>query len=137
MAKQVFINLCVKDLSASKKFFEAMGFTFNPQFTDENAACLVIEDGYSYAMLLTQPHFKRFTNKEIIDAAKSVEVLNAISLDSKDQVDTVANAGLANGGSEAKPTEDTGWMYTRAIQDPDGHVREFFHMDMSNIPQQA
>ena len=80
-----------------RNFFEALGFSFNPQFTDENAACLIIEDGYNYAMLLTEKHFKMFTNKEIIDPATSVEVLNAMSLDSREQVDTIADAALANG----------------------------------------
>lgn len=97
MAKEVFVNLCVKNLNASIEFFKKLGFSFNAQFTNENGACMIIEDGYNYAMLLPENFYKTFTKKEIIDANKSIEVLIAVSFDSNDEVNKVADAALANG----------------------------------------
>ena len=98
MAKQIFVNLPVRDLKRSVDFFTGLGFTFNPQFTDENATCMVIGENI-YAMLLVEKFFKTFTKKEISDASKSTEVLTAIALDSRAQVDEMANKALASGGS--------------------------------------
>ncbi len=132
MATKIFVNLPVKDLEASKKFYVAMGGTINPKFTDATAACIVFSDTV-YAMLLTYPKFKEFTKKEIVDATKSTEVLNALAFDTRAEVDRVANAAEANGGTRARPPEDHGFMYTRPIQDPDGHVWEAFWMDPSQV----
>jgi uncharacterized protein len=135
MAKQVFINLPVRDLKKSIEFFTKLGFSFNPQFTDETATCMIIEDGASYAMLLTEPKFQQFIpGKDFADAKKLTEVLIAVSLESKAAVDAMADAAVAAGGRDYR-TDDLGFMYTRAIEDLDGHVWELFHMDMSQAPQ--
>lgn len=133
MAKQVFMNFVVKDLEKSKTFFQALGYSFNPQFTNEDAACLVIDDNHIYAMLLTEASFKRFTNKELVDAKTANEVLTALSLESREEVDVIYNKVIAAGGKLHRK-EDLGFMYTKAIEDLDGHVWEFFHMDLSKFP---
>lgn len=134
MTKQVFINLAVKDLEKSINFFTKLGFSFNPQFTDEHATCMIIEDGASYAMLLQEERFKEFLQgDEVADASKTKEVLIAVSLESKEAVDQMADTALTAGGKEYRK-EDLGFMYTKAIEDLDGHVWEFFHMDMSKMP---
>ncbi len=134
MAPQIFINLAVKDLNKSKEFFSKLGFTFNAQFTNESGACMVIDDGHIYTMLITEPFYKTFTKKDIADAHKVSETLIALSQDSKENVDRIADAALANGGTAARPIEDNGRMYTRAIDDLDGHTWEIFFMDMSKVP---
>ncbi len=132
---KIFVNLHVKDLEISKVFYTKLGFSINEQFSDETAACVVISDNI-YVMLLTHPKFKKFTPKDISDATKTTEVLNALSLENKEQVNILANTALAAGGSEARPVEDHGFMYTRAINDPDGHIWELFWMDMDAIPKE-
>jgi predicted lactoylglutathione lyase len=125
---KIFVNLPVKDLERSKSFFEALGYTFNPKFTDETAACMVIADDI-YAMLLTEPKFKQFTPKAIADASKSTEVLVALSMESRERVDALLGTALNAGGTEARAAEDHGFMYGRAFNDPDGHIWEIFWMD--------
>lgn len=135
MKKQIFVNLPVKDLQRSIEFFTKLGFTFNPQFTDEMATCMIIEEGASYAMLLQQERFKEFLRgNEVADSSTEKEVLIAVSLESKGAVDTMTETALSAGGKEYR-AEDLGFMYTRAIEDLDGHVWELFHMDMSQTPQ--
>lgn len=136
MPQQIFINLPVKNLERSKAFFEKLGFSFNPQFTDENAACMIISENHSYAMLLAEPYFATFTPKSIADASKTTEVLTALSLDSREAVDRMVNAAIAAGGSEARPAQDLGFMYNRSINDPDGHIWEIFHMNMDAMPKE-
>jgi predicted lactoylglutathione lyase len=133
--RQIFVNLPVKDLNKSIEFFTKLGFTFNPQFTDENATCMIIAENI-FAMLITHPRFKDFTDKEISDAHKTVEVINALSCSTREEVDTTVNAALAAGGTEPKPVQDHGWMYIRHIHDLDGHAWEFAFMDVSQIPKQ-
>lgn len=133
MTKQIFVNLCVKDLEKSKAFFEALGYSINSQFTDENGACLVIDDGHIYAMLLTEASFKRFTTKELVDAKNENEVLLALSLETRDEVDAIHEKAIAAGGTLYRE-EDLGFMYTKAIEDLDGHIWEFFHMNLSKMP---
>ncbi len=128
MAKQIFVNLPVKNLEKSKDFYSNIGFTLNPKFSDETAACMVISDEI-YTMLLTHPKFKEFTPKEIPDANKTSEVLNALSVDNRAEVDRLVDKALQNGGTEARPAEDLGFMYVRSFNDPDGHIWEFFWMD--------
>ncbi len=128
MAKKIFVNLPVKDLQKSIEFFTKIGFTFNPQFTDENATCMIISD-HIFAMLLVEKRFKDFTKKEIIDAKRQVEVLNALSVDSREEVDAFLAKALAAGATEPVPPQDYGWMYARDIEDLDGHVWEVFYMD--------
>lgn len=125
----IFVNLPVKDLAKSRTFFEELGFGFNEQFTDDTAACLVIDENI-FAMLLTEAKFKEFINGEIADPS-TTETLLAVSVESRDGVDEVANKALAAGGKDWKPPLEQGPMYSRSFQDPDGHVWEVMHMDMS------
>lgn len=129
MATNIFVNLPVKDLEKSKEFFLKLGYTFNQQFTDEKAASLVISENI-YAMLLTEPFFKTFIpNKEIADTGKTKEVLVALSTDSKQQVDELADKAIAAGGKKFREPEDHGFMYARSFEDLDGHVWEVIWMD--------
>lgn len=134
MATKIFVNLPVKDLDASKAFFGKLGYSFNPQFTDQNAACMVISEDI-YAMLLTHQHFGGFTSKAIADATKSTEVMVALTVDSRAKVDEMAETALANGASVAKEPADHGFMYIRSVHDLDGHIWEFFWMDPAALQQ--
>ncbi|WP_030208598.1 VOC family protein [Streptomyces sp. NRRL S-87] len=131
-ATMIFVNLPVKDLEASKGFYGKLGFTFNPQFTDETAACMVISDTI-FAMLLTHEKFAEFTDREIADAHKTSQVLLALSRDDRAAVDSIADAALAAGGSEPRPAQDMGFMYSRAFADLDGHVWEPMWMDPAAV----
>lgn len=134
MATKIFVNLPVKDLDKSKEFFTKIGFSINPQFTDDKAACVVISETI-YAMILKEEFFKTFTpKKEIVDATKSTEVLIAISVDSKEQVNELLDKAFAAGAKEARPAEDHGFMYARSFEDMDGHIWEVFWMDMNAAP---
>jgi predicted lactoylglutathione lyase len=128
-ASAIFVNLPVADLKRSIAFFEALGFSFDPQFTDETAACLVLGPSH-YAMLISQSRFKDFTPYPIVDALRSTEVLVALQLGSRAEVDEVTNKAFAAGGKDFRPAEDHGWMYGRAFQDLDGHIWETFVMDV-------
>jgi predicted lactoylglutathione lyase len=128
----IFVNLPVKDLEASKRFFGALGFGFNPQFTDENAACMIVEENI-YVMLLTEPRFRDFINGEISDAENTTEVLTALSADSRAQVDDLLAKALAAGAKPWKPVIDFGSMYGCSFQDPDGHVWEVMWMDPAAV----
>ncbi len=128
MTTKVFINLPVKDLAASMDFFGRLGFSFNDQFTDENAACLVISDTL-FVMLLTEDFFQTFTKKEIVDATKMTEVLTALSVESREAVDVFLDKALEAGAEEAREVQDQGFMYSRSFEDPDGHIWEVFFMD--------
>jgi predicted lactoylglutathione lyase len=132
MATQIFVNLPVKDLSKSIEFFKALGYSFNAQFTDENAGCLVISEEI-YAMLLVEPFFQTFTKKEIVDANKSVEAILALGVESRARVDELVDKALAAGGQPAGEPMDHGFMYSRSFQDLDGHIWEFLHMDPSYV----
>jgi predicted lactoylglutathione lyase len=132
MSRKIFVNLPVRDLKRAMAFFERLGFTFNPQFTDETAACMVIS-GDIYAMLLTHAKFTQFTRKPIADATQVTEVLVCLALESKAEVDKLAKAALAGGGTEASPTADHGFMYARSFHDLDGHVWELIWMDPAVI----
>ncbi|MCB0535447.1 MAG: VOC family protein [Saprospiraceae bacterium] len=132
MSTKIFVNLPVKDLNTSIGFFEKLGFSINPQFTDETAACVVISDDI-YTMLLTHPKFKEFTPKDISDATKTSEVLTALSAESKEKVDTMVDTALKAGGTEVRPAEDHGFMYGRAFNDPDGHIWEIIWMDPNAV----
>jgi len=128
MATNIFINLPVKDLQASIAFFTKLGYTFNPQFTDENATCMIISDTI-YAMLITHKRFKDFTKKAIADATKTTEVLIALSAESKEKVHEWADTAIAAGGKESMDPQDHGFMISRSIEDPDGHIWEIIWMD--------
>ena len=136
MNKQIFVNLPVKDLPRSRAFFESMGYSFNPQFSNDQGACLVISDTI-YAMLLTEPFFQTFTKKPIADAKKSTEVLICLSCESKAEVDQLVAKAVAAGGKAPNPVQDHGFMYGHGFEDLDGHVWELMHMDPNAVPPQA
>src|SRR5690606_9144747 len=123
MASQMFINLPVKDLNRSVEFFTKLGYTFNPQFTDENATCMIIGEN-NYAMLLVEDYFRTFTHKEIIDAHRGIECTVALALDSREQVDDQIAKAREAGGNITRDAQDYGFMYQHAFQDPDGHLWE-------------
>lgn len=130
--RKIFVNLSVTDLSKSKEFYSKLGFEFNPQFTDENAACMVISEDI-FTMLLSENHFKNFTNKEIVDSTKSTEAIIALSAESKEEVDSIVNKALEAGGSPSVEPKDYGFMYQWGFQDPDGHLWEVLYMDESAV----
>ena len=134
MAKKIFVNLPVKDLKKSMEFFVKLGYTFNAQFTDETAACMVIAEDI-FAMLLTEAKFKGFTPNVICDARKSTEVLVALSCDTRDQVDETVRKAVAAGGNTYNKPQDHGFMYGHGFQDLDGHIWEVFFMEPSAIRQ--
>ena len=126
---QLFVNLPVTDLDRAKAFYEALGFHINPLFTDHNAACVVVEDGHSYFMILVREFFQTFTDLPIGDPSVNPTVATAIFLDSREAVDKTVADGLAAGGAEPKPASDYGFMYQRQLTDPDGNFLEFGWMD--------
>lgn len=134
MVKQIFVNLPVKNLQKTKEFWGKLGFTFNPQFTDEKGAALVLGENI-FSMLIAEPFFKTFTNKEIADSSKVTEVLNAVSVESRVEVDRIVDAAMAAGAKPAKDTQDMGWMYYRSFLDIDGHHWEVTFIDEKAIPE--
>jgi predicted lactoylglutathione lyase len=134
--KQVFINLPIRDLAKSMEYFRTVGYTFNPQFSDDTAACMIISE-HIYAMLLTHEKFKGFITTDICDATKQTEVLIALNQDTRAQVDEIADKAISMGGRAFKEPQDHGFMYLRSIQDLDGHVWEYFWMDPSFVQPQA
>ena len=135
MTKMIFVNLPVRDLARARKFYEAIGAVNNPQFSDDNSACMVLSDTI-HVMLLTHAKWATFTNKPIADAKIASEVMLAISCDSRDAVDAMAEAAGKSGGfTDSNPPKDYGFMLNRNIEDPDGHVWEAFFMDMSKMPK--
>ncbi len=127
MTTKIFVNLPVKILDRSISFFTRLGFTFDPQFTDTTATCMIVTDDI-FVMLLTEAKFKMFTPKEICDATKSTEVLMCLSLDSREKVDEMVLNAVAAGGSTYNEPQDHGFMYGHGFQDPDGHIWELVHM---------
>ncbi len=136
MPTQIFVNMHVKDLAKSKAFFEKLSYAFNPQFTDENAGCMVISETI-YCMLLTTGHMERFVpkGKTIADATRTTETLLALSMDSKEAVDAHHATALAGGATECRPAEDHGFMYSRSFNDLDGHIWELFWFDPKALQQ--
>lgn len=130
--ENVFINLPVKDLEKTKAFFSAIGFAFNPQFTNELAACMILGSNM-YAMLLTHGHFASFTKKPIADATKATEVLIAFSASSREEVDEVVEKAVAAGGKTYAEPVDHGFMYQHSFEDLDGHQWEIAWMDPNFI----
>jgi predicted lactoylglutathione lyase len=133
-ADKIFVNLPVKNLNKSIDFFTKIGFEFNPQFTNENATCMVISEQI-FVMLLIEDFFKTFTKKEISDPTKSTEVILALTVESKEQVDELVNKALAVGGKTSNDPTDHGFMYVRSFQDIDGHLWEIFYME-ENVENQ-
>lgn len=134
MPTQIFVNLPVKDLKQSIDFFTKLGYTFNAQFTNDDATCMVISETI-YAMLLVEPFFKTFTAKEICDTSKNIEAIIALSCDSRAAVDEIVDKAAAAGAVLPRPADDKGFMYTRSFEDPSGHLWEIFYMDLSAVPE--
>ncbi len=132
---QMFVNLPVTDLERAKAFYTAVGFSINPLFTDHNAACVVVEDGHSYFMLLVREFFQTFTDLPLGDPLVSPTTAVAIYVDSREAVDATVADGLSAGGSEDRPPSDYGFMYQRQLADPDGNIIEFGWMDPAAAEQ--
>jgi len=128
MARKIFVNLPVKDLKQSIEFFGKLGFTVNPEFTDETAACIVISEDI-YTMLLTHAKIREFTKKDIADATKTTEVLTCLTADSKEEVNELVDKAIAAGATEARDPMDYGFMFGRSFNDLDGHIWELIWMD--------
>lgn len=133
--RMMFVNLPVTDLERAKAFYTALGFTINPLFTDHNAACVVVEEGHNYFMILVRDFFQTFSDRPIGDPSVTVSVATAIFLDSREAVDKTMADGLAAGGVEERPASDYGFMYQRQIADPDGNILEFGWMDPAAAEQ--
>ena len=136
MARQIFVNLPIRDMERSKAFFGALGFSFNPQFTNEQGACMVVSETI-YVMLLVEPFFQTFTKKPVADARQATEVLVCLSCDSRAEVDDLVKKALAAGGSAPNAPQDHGVMYGHGFEDPDGHVWELMWMDPTAAPPHA
>jgi predicted lactoylglutathione lyase len=132
VSTKIFVNLPVKDLTRSIGFFTALGYSVNPQFTDENAGCVVINE-HIYTMLLTESFFKNFTKKTIVDATTSTEAILALSAESREEVDTLVERALGAGGQVANEPSDMGFMYSRSFSDLDGHLWEVVYMDPNHV----
>jgi predicted lactoylglutathione lyase len=126
--RKLFVNIPVHDLSKSMTFFKALGFEFNPQFTNDQAACMIV-NGDAFFMLQTVPHFKQFTKRPLADTTTHTEALFAVSCNSREQVDQLVNAAIRAGGSHAMDTQDHGFMYGWSFYDLDGHHWEVLWMD--------
>ena len=135
MITNIFVNLPVKDLNKTVEFFTKLGFTFNPQFTDENATCMIVGKDI-FVMLLVEKFFKTFTKKDISDTTKNTEAIVALSAQSREEVDQMMEKVLDAGGREARDPQDHGWMYGRSFEDINGHLWEIFYMDESAMKKE-
>ena len=131
--KQIFVNLPVKDLDATIAFFTKLGFTFNPDFTNENATCMIISDTI-YVMLLVEPFFKTFTDKDIADS-KTIKAIIALSADSRADVYAIVGKAKEAGATTPRPPQDHGFMYGYDFEDLDGHTWEYFWMDPDHVQE--
>ena len=135
MPQMIFVNLPVTDVAASRKFYQALGYTINEQFSDETAASVVVSDTI-YFMILNHQRFQGFATKPLADPATGTGVIVALSHDSRTAVDAIVEAALAAGGTEPKPAQDLGFMYSRTFHDLDGNVLEGFWMDPATVQGQ-
>lgn len=134
MATKIFINLPVKNLQASIDFFTGLGYTFNPQFTDENATCMIVSENI-FVMLLVEKYFQTFTKKKVADAKSVTEVLIALDAPSREAVTEMVSKAKSLGGTIYDEPKDHGWMYQHSFADLDGHQWEIGYMDISQLPQ--
>jgi len=130
MTRQIYVNLPVKDLNKTMDFFSKLGFKFKPEFTDKNAACLIIDENI-YVMLLLEPFFKSFTKSEICDTSKYNELIMAISTESREKVDEMVKIAFSAGAKSYNEPSDYGWMYSASFRDLDGHLWEVLYADES------
>jgi uncharacterized protein len=135
LTTQIFVNLPVKDLNKSVEFFTRLGFEFNPQFTDENATCMIVNKDI-FVMLLVEKFFKTFTKKQISDTTRDTEVIIALSAESREKVDQLIDKVIEAGGAEPRNPQDHGWMYGRSFEDIDGHLWEVIYMDKNALKEQ-
>ncbi|MBS1492377.1 MAG: VOC family protein [Bacteroidetes bacterium] len=133
MSKQIFVNLPVKDLKKTVEFFTKLGYTFNPQFTDENATCMIVSENI-FVMLLVEPFFKGFTKKEIADTSKCNEAIICLSAESREEIDDIIKKAVDAGADKSPQSQDPDFMYSRGFMDLDGHYWEYVYMDMSKMP---
>jgi uncharacterized protein len=129
MSRQIYVNLPIRNMERSKVFFSNLGFAFNPQFTNEQGACMVVADDI-FVMLLVESFFQTFTKKPVADATKSTEVLLCLSCSSRTEVDELVRKALAAGGTSPNPPQDHGLIYGHGFTDLDGHVWELMHMEV-------
>jgi uncharacterized protein len=129
---KIFVNLPAKDLNKTIEFFTKLGFKFNPQFTDENATCMIVGEDI-FVMLLVERFFKTFTKKEICDTSKNTEVIVALSVEGREKVDQMINKAIEAGGRQSREPQDHGWMYGRSFEDINGHIWEIIYMDESAL----
>ena len=134
MTRQIFVNFPVKDLTKSVEFFTKLDFTFNPQFTNEDATCMIVDQNI-FVMLLVEKFFQTFTPKEICDTSKNTEVLVSLACESRAEVDAMVAKAISAGGTTYKEASDMGFMYQHGFQDLDGHLWEIFFMNESAIEQ--
>jgi predicted lactoylglutathione lyase len=132
--KSIFVNLPVKDLVKTRKFWTQLGFSFNEDFSDDKAICLVLNEGLIYSMLISHELFSTFTNRRIADA-NTTQVLTALEVDSREQVDTIVDLAIKNGASRYRESIDHGWMYYDSFADLDGHQWEIMYTDSSHNPR--
>ena len=136
MGRQIFVNLPIKNMERTQAFFKSLGFGFNPQFTNEQGACMIVADDI-YVMLLTEPFFQGFTKKPVADAKKTTEVLICLSCTSRAEVDELVRKAVAAGGKTPNPPQDHGFMYGHGFEDLDGHQWELMYMDPNATPPHA
>lgn len=134
MSRKLFVNLPVRELDRSVRFFTALGFSFNAHFTDETATCMIVSES-SFVMLLTEEKFRQFTPKQLCDTKQATEVLLCLSAESRAEVDQLVAKAVAAGGSLYKEPIDFGFMYGHSFQDPDGHQWEVMFMEPEAVPQ--
>jgi predicted lactoylglutathione lyase len=132
MNKQIIVNMPVKDLDKSKAFFSSLGYTFNPTFSNESAALMVIAEDSIHAMLMTEAFFNTFTSKKITDAREVIEMWVCLTCESREEVDSLVAKALAAGGKSTGPAEDHGFMYGAGFEDLDGHTWQLNYM--SGVP---
>lgn len=132
--KSIFVNLPIKDLQKTRDFWTKLGFSFNEQFSDDRALCLVLNDGLIYSMLITYEMFNTFTNRPIADGS-TTQVLTAIQVNSREDVDRIVKLALENGGTRYRESADHGWMYYDTFADLDGHQWEVLFTDETQMPQ--
>ncbi|NTD84700.1 VOC family protein [Agrobacterium tumefaciens] len=125
--RMIFVNLPVKNIETSRSFFTALGFIFNPEYSDDRTLCMIVEENI-FVMLLQEERFRDFINGDIADAKRSTEVLTCLTAGSREEIDRMIETALASAGSSWKPVQDHGFMYAGSFQDPDGHVWELVHM---------
>ena len=127
MHQQIFVNLPIENMARSQAFFNALAYRFNPEFTNDQGACLVVGDNL-FVMLLVKDFYQTFTSKAIADARTTSEVLVCLSCQSRDEVDALVDKAAAAGATTPRPAQDLGFMYSRSFDDLDGHTWEFVHM---------